>query len=146
MSLHVRRGHIPTAISDPVKETVVGEAPAYTINYESLVSALQRLDMQQLIDDCEDSWHNQTLCQIGDVVVRLGVLEGEYSWHRHDEEDEFFFVLDGLIEVELEGTETAELAPREMLIVPKGLRHRLVAPIRSAVLMIARAGIVATRD
>jgi mannose-6-phosphate isomerase-like protein (cupin superfamily) len=124
----------------------MGNPPPYAINYQPLVAALQQLDVQGLIDDTTDTWYNQTLCQIGDVVVRLGVMQGEYHWHKHDEQDEFFFVLDGLFRIELEGIDTVELLPRQAFIVPKGLMHRPVMPHRSAVLMIERAGVVATGD
>ncbi|TMC11726.1 MAG: cupin domain-containing protein [Chloroflexi bacterium] len=68
--------------------------------------------------------------QVDDVVVRLGVLEGEFHWHKHDEEDEFFFVLDGLMRIELEGMDPVELGPRQAYVVPKGLRHRPAARTR----------------
>jgi mannose-6-phosphate isomerase-like protein (cupin superfamily) len=111
-----------------------------------VAGALQRVDVQALIDDATDAWYNQTLCQVGDVVVRLGVMQGEYHWHKHDEQDEFFFVLDGLFRIELEGAETVELRPRQAFMVPKGMLHRPVVPQRSAVLMIERADVTATGD
>jgi mannose-6-phosphate isomerase-like protein (cupin superfamily) len=118
----------------------------YAINYQPLAEALQVLDVQHLIDATTDPWYNQTLCQVGDVVVRLGVMQGEYHWHKHDEQDEFFFVLDGLFRIELDGMEPVELRPRQAFTVPKGLLHRPVVPQRSAVLMIERADVVATGD
>lgn len=118
----------------------------YAINYQPLVGPLELLDVQRLIDTTTESWYNQTLCQVGDVVVRLGVLHGEYHWHKHDEQDEFFFVLDGLIRIELDGLDPVELGPRQSFTVPKGLLHRPVVPERSAVLMIERADVVATGD
>jgi mannose-6-phosphate isomerase-like protein (cupin superfamily) len=124
----------------------MADLPEYAINDEPLVGTLSRLDVKRLIDDTGEAWYNQTLCEIGDVVVRLGVMQGEYHWHKHDEQDEFFFVLDGLFRIELAGKDTVELSPRQMFVVPKGLMHRPVVPTRSAVLMIERAGIVATGD
>ncbi|MEN3307860.1 MAG: transporter, family, beta-lactamase induction signal transducer AmpG [Micromonosporaceae bacterium] len=116
----------------------------YAINYQPLAAALQVLDVQHLIDTTAEAWYNQTLCQVGDVVVRLGVMRGEYHWHKHDEQDEFFFVLDGLFRIELDGMDAVELGPRQAFTVPKGLLHRPVAPQRTAVLMIERADVVAT--
>ncbi len=124
----------------------MANTPAYAINEQPLVAALQRLDVQRLINDTTDAWYNQTLCRVGDVVVRLGVMQGEYHWHRHVEQDEFFFLLDGLFRIELEGLDTVELRPRQAFIVPKGLLHRPVVPQHSAVLMIERGGVVATGD
>ena len=52
---------------------------------------LQIIDIPTLVEACTDSWHNQTLCEVNDSVVRLGILHGEYHWHKHDNDDEFFF-------------------------------------------------------
>ncbi len=71
-------------------------------------------------------------------------MQGEFHWHEHDEQDEFFFVLDGLFGVELEGAETAELGHRQAFCVPAGMLHRPVVPVRSAVVMTEKAGVVAT--
>jgi mannose-6-phosphate isomerase-like protein (cupin superfamily) len=102
--------------------------------------------IQALIEQVEEPWYNQTLIQVGEVLVRLGVMQGEFHWHKHDEQDEFFFVLDGLFRIELKDAETVELRPRQAFTVPAGLLHRTVVPVRSAVLMIEKAGIVATGD
>ena len=92
----------------------------YVIHYAPLFTALQPIDVQALIDQVRDPWYNQTLIQVGDVLVRLGVLSGEFHWHKHDEQDEFFFVLDGLLRIELEGEQTVELSPRQAFSVPAG--------------------------
>jgi mannose-6-phosphate isomerase-like protein (cupin superfamily) len=118
----------------------------YDIRYEPLFTALQTIDVQALIDDVEEPWYNQTLIQVGDVVVRLGVMQGEFHWHKHDDQDEFFFLLDGLFRIELEDADTVELQPRQAFTVPAGKLHRPVVPVRSAVLMIEKAGVVATGD
>ena len=119
---------------------------AYGIHYQPMFGALQTMDVQDLIDTTIDPWYNQTLCQVGDVLVRLGVMQGEFHWHKHDEQDEFFFVLDGLFRIELEDRPFVELGPRQAFMVPAGMRHRPVVPVRSAVIMIEKAGIVATGD
>jgi mannose-6-phosphate isomerase-like protein (cupin superfamily) len=117
---------------------------AYEINIAPLVGVLEKLDVQRVIDETTESWVNHTLCQVDDVLVRLGVLQGEFHWHAHDDEDEFFFVLDGLMRIELEGREPVELGPRQAFTVPKGMRHRPVVPQRTTVLMIEKAGVVPT--
>jgi len=119
---------------------------AYDINTEPLVGVLEKLDVQRVIDGTTESWVNHTLCRVDDVVVRLGVLHGEFHWHKHDDEDEFFLVLDGLMRIELAGGDTVELGPRQAFTVPKGMLHRPVVPQRTAVLMIEKAGVVATGD
>lgn len=75
----------------------------YTIEYQPLVGTLEKLDVQRVIDETTERWFNRTLCEVDGTAVRLGVLRGEFHWHRHDEQDEFFFVLDGLMRIELGG-------------------------------------------
>ena len=104
---------------------------------------LEVVDVQQLADDCTDSWYNQTLCTVNDSVVRLGVMKGEYHWHQHDDEDEFFYVIEGHFLIDLEDR-IVELGPRKGFVVPKGVRHRTRAPDRSVVLMIETKNIVPT--
>ena len=82
---------------------------------------------------------------MNDSVVRLGVVQGEYHWHKHDDEDEFFYVVDGRLLIDLEDR-TVELAPRQGFVVPKRVVHRTRAPGRTVILMVEAAGIVPTGD
>jgi mannose-6-phosphate isomerase-like protein (cupin superfamily) len=106
---------------------------------------LEIVDVQKLVDACADKWYNQTLCHVNDSVVRLGVLEGEYHWHEHNDIDEFFFVLDGRFLIDLED-KVVDLGPRQGFVVPKGVRHRTRAPERTVILMVERADIIPTGD
>lgn len=106
---------------------------------------LEIVDVPALVAACTHPWYNQTLCRVNDSVVRLGVLRGEYHWHRHDELDEFFFVVDGTFYIDLEDR-VVELLPRQGFVVPKGVVHRTRAPERVIVLMVEGAGIVPTGD
>jgi len=117
----------------------------YSINLNARFAPLELVDLQALVDACRDPWHNQTLCRVNDCVVRLGVVQGQFHWHKHDTEDEFFYVVDGRFFIDLEGR-TVELAPQQGFTVPKGVVHRTRAPERSVVLMIESKGIVATGD
>jgi len=121
-------------------------AGPYAIDYAPVMGALELVDVQALIDGVTDPWWNRTLCQVGGTVVRLGVMQGEFHWHRHEDEDELFFVLDGLFRIEVEGRDTVELGPRQAYLVPRGVRHRPVVPVRTAVLMVEQVGVVATGD
>ena len=108
-------------------------------------SPLELIDVQKLVDACTHPWYNQTLCQVNDSVVRLGVVKGEYHWHQHEAEDEFFFVVEGQLLVDLED-HTVELLPRQGFVVPRGVLHRTRAPERTLILMVENAGIVPTGD
>jgi len=91
-------------------------------------------------------WFNQTLTQVDDAVVRLGVLEGDFHWHKHDREDEFFLVLQGRLSIDIEGRDTITLGPNQAVTVPKGVMHFPHAHGRTVVLMIERAGVTPTGD
>ncbi len=115
----------------------------YSINLNERYGPLELVDVQALVDACTDRWHNQTLCRVNDCVVRLGILQGEFHWHKHEAEDEFFYVVDGRFFIDLD-TRTVELLPRQGLMVPKGVIHRTRAPERTVVLMIEGATVVPT--
>ena len=118
----------------------------YETRLDILHQPLEVIDVKALADACRHKWYNQTLCQVNDSVVRIGVIEGEYHWHKHDHDDEFFYVVDGLLLIDLEPNRTIELAPRQGFVVPKGTVHRTRAPQRTIILMVENAGIIPTGD
>src|SRR3954452_11163031 len=105
----------------------------YATFLDAKFPALTVVDVPALVRACTDRWYNQTLCQVNDSVVRLGVMHGEYHWHRHDRDDEFFFVLDGHFVIDLEDRSVV-LQPQEGFVVPKGVMHRTRAPERAVIL------------
>jgi mannose-6-phosphate isomerase-like protein (cupin superfamily) len=117
----------------------------YATHLDIKFDQLSLVDIPALITACKDRWYNQTLCKVNDSVVRLGVMEGEYHWHKHDNDDEFFFVLEGTFFVDLEDR-VVELKPWQGFTVPKGVMHRTRAPERAVIIMIENAGIVPTGD
>jgi mannose-6-phosphate isomerase-like protein (cupin superfamily) len=123
----------------------VAEAQAYPYetHLDILHAQLEKIDVQAISDSVRHPWWNQTLCKVNDSVVRLGVVQGEYHWHKHDVEDEFFYVVEGRFLIDLEG-ETIDLGPRQGFVVPKGVMHRPRAPERTIILMVEPATIVPT--
>jgi mannose-6-phosphate isomerase-like protein (cupin superfamily) len=117
----------------------------YATHLDILFPHLEKIDVPKVVDAVTDEWYNQTLCQVNGSVVRLGVMQGEYHWHKHDHDDEFFFCLDGEFLVDLEDR-TVALGPRQGFVVPKGVVHRTRAPERCVILMVENAGIVPTGD
>jgi mannose-6-phosphate isomerase-like protein (cupin superfamily) len=106
---------------------------------------LETIDEKALADACAYKWYNQTLCKVNESVVRLGVVQGEYHWHKHDRDDEFFYVVEGRLLIDLEGR-TVELSPRQGMVVPKGTVHRTRAEVRTVILMVENAAIIPTGD
>ncbi len=117
----------------------------YDTHLNILHESLETIDVPALVAACTHPWWNQTLCKVNDSVVRLGVVQGEYHWHQHDNEDEFFFVVEGEWIIDLE-SRSVTLGPGQGFVVPKGVRHRPRAPKRTVILMVEGAGIVPTGD
>jgi len=117
----------------------------YATHLDIKYRPLEVVDIPTLINAVRDKWYNQTLCKVNDSVVRLGVMQGEYHWHKHDDLEEFFYVVEGTFLIDLEGR-TVELAERQGFVVPKGVVHRTRAPERAIILMVEGAGIVPTGD
>lgn len=125
----------------------MSEAKAYP--YETRLNiqyhALDVVKEKEIAEACTYKWFNQTLCKVNDSVVRMGVFEGQYHWHKHDKDDEFFYVVEGLLLIDLEDR-VVKLSPREGIVVPKGVVHRTRAEQRTVVLMVENAGIIPTGD
>ena len=121
-------------------------ARSYDTRLNIQYAPLEVIDVPALVDSvAKIPWFNQTLCKVNESVVRLGVVEGDYHWHKHDDEDEFFYVVSGRWIIELEGR-TVDLAPGQGFVVPKGVMHFPRAPERTVILMVEGAGIVPTGD
>jgi mannose-6-phosphate isomerase-like protein (cupin superfamily) len=126
----------------------MAESPAnypYDTHLNVRYPPLEVVDVPALVAASAHPWYNQTLCQVNDSVVRLGVVKGEYHWHKHDTEDEFFYLVSGRFLIDLEDR-SVELKPGQGFVVPKGIVHRTRAPEKSVILMVEGAGIVPTGD
>lgn len=123
----------------------------YATHLNVLFPALTKIELDPLVAAVRDQWFNQTLVRVNESIVRFGVMQGEYHWHEHQEEDEFFFVLEGRFLIDLEPDadgvtpgRVVTLLPREGFVVPKGVRHRTRAPERCVILMVEPATVVPT--
>ena len=117
---------------------------SYNTRLNILREPLEVIDVGGLVAACTDRWYNQTLCKVDESVVRLGVVHGEYHWHKHENEDEFFFVVSGQLLIDVENDRCIDLTPGKSVVIPKGVMHRPRAPERTVILMVERAGIVPT--
>ena len=123
----------------------------YATHLNVLFAPLEKIALDPLVDAVRDQWYNQTLARVNDSVVRLGVMQGEYHWHQHTDDDEFFYVVEGKFLIDLEPAadgvtpgRVVELRPRDGFVVPRGVVHRTRAPERAVILMIETATIVPT--
>lgn len=125
----------------------------YATHLNVLFPQLTKIALDPVVGAVKDRWWNQTICRVNDSVIRLGVMQGEYHWHKHDRDDEFFFVLEGLFLIDLEPKadgatpgKVVELRPHEGFVVPKRVVHRTRAPERAVILMVETADIIPTGD
>ena len=116
----------------------------YSIALDNKFGYLQLIDVPAMVEANTEPWYNQTLTQVDGSVVRLGIIEGEFHWHHHDDEDELFFVLDGELEIDLEGRDTVVLKPHQGFNVPRGTEHRTRARSKTVMLMMSAAGVTPT--
>ena len=121
----------------------ISQSYPYETRLDIAFQPLELIDEKALSDACTYQWYNQTLCQVNGSVVRLGVVKGEYHWHKHDEEDEFFYVVEGHLSIDLEGR-TIELGPRQGVVIPKGVMHRPRSAERTVIMMVETNTIVPT--
>jgi mannose-6-phosphate isomerase-like protein (cupin superfamily) len=117
----------------------------YSINLDVKYGPLELIDIPNLIEDSKKEWQNFSLSEVNDCVVRLGVIHGEFHWHTHDNEDEFFYVIDGLLYIDLED-KTFDLGPGQGFMVPKRVSHRTRAPQRTSILMVEGKTVKPTGD
>src|SRR4026209_702183 len=115
----------------------------YATHLDIKCPPLHLVNVPALVKACTEKWYNQTLCRVNDSVVRLGVMQGEYHWHKHEHDDEFFYVIEGHFLIDLEDR-TVDLAARQGFVVPKGVVHRTRAPEPPVILMVENAGIIPT--
>jgi mannose-6-phosphate isomerase-like protein (cupin superfamily) len=118
--------------------------PDYKIDLEDKFGSLQLIDVAAEAAAVQDEWLNQTLTTVNDSVVRLGVIKGEFHWHKHDTEDEFFYVVAGDLEIEVEDRDPFRLQPGQGVTIPRGVMHRPIARGRTVILMVEPATVVPT--
>lgn len=117
----------------------------YSISKEIKFEPLELLDFPSIITSCQKEWQNIGISEVNDCVIRLAVVQGEFHWHKHDKEDEFFYVISGLLFIDLE-ERVVELLPQQGFLVPKGVVHRTRAPERTAIMLVEGKTVEPTGD
>src|SRR5205823_5664970 len=148
------RADVESGVAETHRELTTGGGPRamshppdspYDTRLDILYEPLELVEVQAVADSAAHPWFNQTLCKVNDSVVRVGIVKGEYHWHAHAGDDEFFYVVEGELLIDLEDR-TVALEPRQGFVVPRGVRHRTRAPNRTIILMVENAGIIPTGD
>jgi len=123
----------------------------YNIDLDVKFEQLELIDVPKIVGQVTEKWSNRTLTRVNDSVVRLGIVEGEFHWHKHDKDDEFFYVTEGRLLMDYEDpitkeVKTTELLPGQGITMPKGVMHRPRAPIKTVMLMVETSDIQPTGD
>ena len=113
---------------------------AYEVRDEPAFAPLALIDVAATAAD-SPTWLNQALTRVNDTVVRLSVMDGDFHWHQHPDDDEFFFVVSGELVVELEGRAPVVVGPSQGVTVPRGTVHRTRSNGRTAVLVVESAAL-----
>ena len=119
--------------------------PRYDIDTDSIMFERGEAFDVTAVGSAQTPWWNRTLCAVNDAWVRLGVMEGDFHWHKHDDTDEFFLVMEGKLDIELEDR-MVSLSPGQAFTVPKGVMHYPHARGRTVVMMIEQAGVIPIGD
>lgn len=124
----------------------------YTTKLDVKFKHFELIDIPQMVKEVKDKWFNQTLTEVNGSVIRVGIVEGEYHWHKHENDDEFFFVLEGKLFVDLRESvpsgedRTIELNPGQGVTVTRNVMHRTRAPLKTVMLMVENKNIIPTGD
>lgn len=118
----------------------------YNINLDVKYGHQEVIDLPDIIENCKEKWWNQTLTKVNDSVVRIGIVEGEFHWHKHEGDDEFFYVVEGKLYIDIEGDKTLELEKGQGVTISKGMMHRPRAPKRTVMLMVETSDVMPTGD
>ena len=98
------------------------------------------IDLAAKLATFTEAFQPRTVALFNGHDVMVAKLRGDYHWHVHDDTDDFFLVLDGRVEIDLEDGSTVTLAPGQMFVVPKGMRHRPRARGEAHILLIEPTG------
>jgi mannose-6-phosphate isomerase-like protein (cupin superfamily) len=100
----------------------------------------QAIDLGAKLAAFEGHWQPRTVCEYNGNDVMVAKIEGDYTWHSHPDTDDFFLVIKGEMEIDLEGGRTVRLSQGQMFIVPRGVQHRPRAEKEAHILLIEPTG------
>ena len=103
------------------------------------------INLAEKLGRIHEQWSPRVVAEMNDYQFKLVKLQGEFVWHKHDETDEVFLVVDGAMAIEFRDGRV-ELARGEMFVVPRGVEHKPVASAECQVMLIEPRGVLNTGD
>ena len=107
--------------------------------------SMEAVNLDAMLARFTEHWLPKRIARINDYDVRIVKVQGDFTWHKHDETDEFFLVLTGELTIQLRDGDVV-LAPRELFVVPRGVEHCPRADTETAVLLFEPSSVVNTGD
>jgi mannose-6-phosphate isomerase-like protein (cupin superfamily) len=104
---------------------------------------MKSIDLKQKLQLFNEHWQPKTVCEFNGHDVMVAKVKGEFRWHHHDDTDDFFYLIEGTLDIELKinGTvETVHLKPGDLYVVPQGIEHRPIAREEAHIMLIERSG------
>ena len=106
---------------------------------------MKKINLEDKLSKFSEHWSPKVIAEMNDYQFKLVRIEGEFVWHDHPDTDEVFIVIEGTMQIEFEDR-TIELREGEMLVVPKGVRHKPYAEAECKVMLVEPRGVVNTGD
>ena len=106
---------------------------------------MKKINLQKKFNKFNDQWSPKVIEEMNDYQFKLVKIENDFTWHKHDDTDETFFVIEGKIGIEFED-ETIELSAGEMIVIPKGKKHKPFAEEEAKIMLIEPKGVINTGD
>ena len=106
---------------------------------------MKKINLEDKLSKFSEHWSPKVIAEMNDYQFKLVKIEGEFVWHDHPDTDEVFIVIEGTMKIEFED-QTIELNEGEMLVVPKGVRHKPYAEEECKVMLVEPRGVVNTGD
>ena len=103
-------------------------------------------NLDEVFDSFDDVWAPRIVARVNDYDVRIAKVEGDHTWHTHDDTDEFFLVLEGRFTINLRDTDPVVLGPSDTYVVPRGVEHFPQAEPGTRILMFEPNGTPTTGD
>jgi mannose-6-phosphate isomerase-like protein (cupin superfamily) len=106
---------------------------------------MKKINLEDKLSKFSEHWSPKVIAEMNDYQFKLVKIEGEFVWHDHPDTDEVFIVIEGTMKIEFED-QTIELNEGEMLVVPKGVRHKPYSEAECKVMLVEPRGVVNTGD
>jgi len=106
---------------------------------------MEAVNVDAMLARFAEHWSPKRIARVNDYDVRMVKVQGEFTWHRHADTDEFFLVLAGQLTIQLRDRDVV-LGPRELFVVPRGVEHCPRADAETALLLFEPSSVVNTGD